>query len=199
MRSAREHYAKAEELLVKAGKEQDSILRSVILAEAQVHATLALGDPGEISPARDIVRPLTPRAPRRRIRACQRTAAWTWRGRRSPAPILHRMAGRPPFHHLSPGPALTSRSRKSKSCAYPPPGRPPSPLRSAPIRRAPPCTPGNLAQRRGPLEPARPGGGRPAADDPDKGKPDKEKPDGPGQPEPGGPEKPEPGGLRPFG
>jgi hypothetical protein len=25
--------------------------RSVILAEAQVHATLALGDPGEMSPA----------------------------------------------------------------------------------------------------------------------------------------------------
>ena len=49
MSSARDHYTKAEKLLKRARTEPDSILRSVILAEAQVHATLALGDPGEIS------------------------------------------------------------------------------------------------------------------------------------------------------
>ena len=38
-----EHYRAAERLLEKAGKEQDSIRLSLILAEAQVHATLAVG------------------------------------------------------------------------------------------------------------------------------------------------------------
>jgi len=46
MISAREHHAKAEELLEKAHTAGDQISRGLILAEAQVHATLALGDPG---------------------------------------------------------------------------------------------------------------------------------------------------------
>ena len=41
MSSAREHHAQAEQLLGQAHAEQDSIRRAVILAEAQVHATLA--------------------------------------------------------------------------------------------------------------------------------------------------------------
>jgi hypothetical protein len=44
MSSASEHHAKAEELLGQVRKEQDSIRRGWILAEAQVHATLALAD-----------------------------------------------------------------------------------------------------------------------------------------------------------
>jgi len=46
-----EHHREAERLLSEARKEQDSIRRSQILAEAQVHATLALGAPAKISPA----------------------------------------------------------------------------------------------------------------------------------------------------
>jgi hypothetical protein len=51
MSSAREHHTKAEQLLEQARTERDSIRRGLILAEAQVHATLALGDPGEMGPA----------------------------------------------------------------------------------------------------------------------------------------------------
>jgi hypothetical protein len=42
MSSVRKHHAAAEQLLGQAGTEEDSIRRSLILAEAQVHATLAL-------------------------------------------------------------------------------------------------------------------------------------------------------------
>lgn len=42
MSNSSEHHIQAEELLVRAGKEHDSIDRSQLLAEAQVHATLAL-------------------------------------------------------------------------------------------------------------------------------------------------------------
>src|SRR5215472_653098 len=42
MSSASDHHAQAERLLEQARAEQDSIRRAVILAEAQVHATLAL-------------------------------------------------------------------------------------------------------------------------------------------------------------
>jgi hypothetical protein len=45
-----EHHARAEELLGQADAEQDSIRRSLILAEAQVHATLALSAPAGTSP-----------------------------------------------------------------------------------------------------------------------------------------------------
>ena len=42
MSSTHEHHAKAEELLEQARATPDQISRSEILAEAQVHATLAL-------------------------------------------------------------------------------------------------------------------------------------------------------------
>jgi hypothetical protein len=42
MSSAHEHHAKAEKLLELSRIEGDGILRSLILAEAQVHATVAL-------------------------------------------------------------------------------------------------------------------------------------------------------------
>jgi hypothetical protein len=42
MSSASDHHAQADELLNQAHAEQDSIRRGLILAEAQVHATLAL-------------------------------------------------------------------------------------------------------------------------------------------------------------
>jgi hypothetical protein len=51
--SARDHHANAEQLLERARAEQDSIRRHLILAEAQVHATLALGAPAERSPGQD--------------------------------------------------------------------------------------------------------------------------------------------------
>jgi hypothetical protein len=51
MRSASEHYEEAERLLALARTEQDSIRRSLILAEAQVHAILALSAPAGIGPA----------------------------------------------------------------------------------------------------------------------------------------------------
>jgi hypothetical protein len=50
MSSAREHYEEAEGLLALARAEQDSIRRSLILAEAQVHATLALSTPAGMGP-----------------------------------------------------------------------------------------------------------------------------------------------------
>ncbi len=46
MSSARDHHAKAEQLLDQAHAEQDSIRRGQILAEAQVHASLARRSPG---------------------------------------------------------------------------------------------------------------------------------------------------------
>jgi len=50
MSSAREHHAKAEHLLKQLPDVQDSVRRSQILAEAQVHATLALSDAPGTSP-----------------------------------------------------------------------------------------------------------------------------------------------------
>jgi hypothetical protein len=50
MSSAREHYEEAERLLALVRTEQDSIRRSLILAEAQVHATLALSAPAGKDP-----------------------------------------------------------------------------------------------------------------------------------------------------
>ena len=44
-----QHHEKAEQLLSDAREEPDSIRRSLILAEAQVHATLALSAPGGAS------------------------------------------------------------------------------------------------------------------------------------------------------
>ena len=49
MNNAGEHHAKAEQLLEQARTEQDSIRRHLILAEAQVHATLALSAPARTS------------------------------------------------------------------------------------------------------------------------------------------------------
>jgi hypothetical protein len=66
MSTAREHYTKAEQLLEDARKEQDNIRHGLILAEAQVHATLALGAPAETSPPRreqDPAQDLKPAAP----------------------------------------------------------------------------------------------------------------------------------------
>jgi len=52
MTSSSEHHAKAEQLLDQAHAEQDSIRRGLILAEAQVHATLALSAPAGKGPPR---------------------------------------------------------------------------------------------------------------------------------------------------
>jgi hypothetical protein len=51
MNSATEHHEEAERLLALARTEQDSIRRSLILAEAQVHAALALSAPAGKGPA----------------------------------------------------------------------------------------------------------------------------------------------------
>jgi hypothetical protein len=51
MNNAGEHHAKAEQLLEQAHAEQDSIRRHLILAEAQVHATLALSAPADEPPS----------------------------------------------------------------------------------------------------------------------------------------------------
>ena len=59
MSSAREHHAKAEQLLEQARTTPDQISRREILAEAQVHATLALSTPageGPPGPRRDMAR-----------------------------------------------------------------------------------------------------------------------------------------------
>jgi hypothetical protein len=56
MSSARDHHEKAEQLLSAAGKEPNSISRSLLLAEAQVHATLALSAPAESMPGQDEAR-----------------------------------------------------------------------------------------------------------------------------------------------
>jgi hypothetical protein len=48
-----QHHDKAEELLSDARKEPDSFRRHLILAEAQVHATLALSAPAERRPGQD--------------------------------------------------------------------------------------------------------------------------------------------------
>jgi hypothetical protein len=53
MNSAREHYEEAERLLALSREEQDSTRRGQILAEAQVHATLALSAPAETGLGQD--------------------------------------------------------------------------------------------------------------------------------------------------
>ncbi len=50
MSSTREHHAKAEQLLEQARTTRGQSSRSLILAEAQVHATLALSAPPATSP-----------------------------------------------------------------------------------------------------------------------------------------------------
>ena len=53
-----DHHREAERLLSEARKEQDSIRRSLILAEAQVHATLALSTLPELRLTRATLVPL---------------------------------------------------------------------------------------------------------------------------------------------
>ena len=66
MSSAREHHAKAEQLLEQARTTPDQISRREILAEAHVHATLALSAPGGTGPrgtGRDKAVVTSPRKP----------------------------------------------------------------------------------------------------------------------------------------
>ena len=66
MSSAREHHAKAEQLLEQARTTPDQISRREILAEAHVHATLALSTPageGPPGPRRDMATETSPRKP----------------------------------------------------------------------------------------------------------------------------------------
>ena len=190
MSSSREHHAKAEELLELACTENDSIRRSLVLAEAQVHATLALGDPGEMSPAGpgqdqaadtkttgaahsgvrygNPVRPAAPAGFSDRPSLESRPGPFPGRGQELDLPGTGLAAEPPPLGAGPPGPALDPWQWQNRQVTWP-------------------------------LEPARPAGRRPAPGDPDEEGPDEEGPDDTGEQKPGGPEKPEPGGgFRPF-
>ncbi len=175
MSSARDHYTKAEKLLKRARTEPDSILRSVILAEAQVHATLALGDPGEISQpspeqnqaadtksteetpsgipegdGRDAAAAETPSPDSAPPRVPPRVSTKPW-----PGPLLMLLM------HLQEQQEQEVGLPTTQQAAPPPPHgiepRGPAPAWQSPTGKG--------------LEPASPAERRPAADDPDKGKP----------------------------
>ena len=186
MSSSRDHHAKAEELLGQARTAQDQVSLSLILAEAQVHATLALSaEPGtsppgpgqpetrstprgeELPPA--VIQPYGPG--RREVRppgqTTPRTPAW------ETLPQWHL-----PWH---PG-------QQPAAPAPEPPGQTPTPPYPGPPRRRR----RQPAERPEDLEAAEPGEQEPDAT---KQPPT---PDNPAGQEPGKPDEPEPGGFRPF-
>ena len=179
-----QHHEKAEQLLSDAREEPDSIRRSLILAEAQVHATLALSAPGGAS---------LPGPGRGEAGDTRRTGQVHPLG--APAdpgltrPLAH--GGRTLLGWGNAGPQPSPDS---------PPGERGARGRSSSEPRTP-YTPGGEV-------PARPGGqpltfpGQqvpdPAGQPADPGGPSDEEPGRPGDQEPRGPGAPEPGGLTPL-
>jgi hypothetical protein len=183
MSSASDHHAQADELLNQAHAEQDSIRRGLILAEAQVHATLALSAPartslpgpgrGEAGDTRRAgqVHPLD--APADPGLTRPQAHGGTLPGWRKGGP------------ESSPGSPPGERGARGRSTSEP----------------RTPYTPGDEV-------PARPGGqpltfpGQqvpdPAGQPADPGGPSDEEPGRPGDQEPRGPGAPEPGGLTPL-
>ena len=184
-----EHHAKAEQLLEQARTENDSIRRSLILAEAQVHAALALSaEPGtsppgpepktrstargeELQPA--VIKPYTPYTP----------------------------FGRKPVGSAAPGettPAKGTLPQRRPVPGYP--GQQPAPPAAAPPGQTPtpPYAERPWRRRRRPAEqPEDQEAAEPGEQEPDPTE-QPPAPDNPAGQEPGQHDEPEPGGLRPF-
>ena len=178
MRSAAEHRAKAEQLLEDAHAAGDQISRGLFLAEAQVHATLALtaapgtGPPGPGQPETSSTASTMEDLP-----------GGIWGGAaggmvpvlpttpmRLPGPTAPRTPteGPSPMRH----PVTTARPwRPGQEPAAP---APPRPAEQRPARPA-----------EQPAKPAHPAGPGPAPDEPGEKEPDEEEPAQPGKPEPG--------------
>jgi len=178
MSSARGHQAQAERLLEQARAEQDSIGRAVILAEARVHATLALsGGTGTARPG-----------PGRGDAGDTRRAG------------QYHPLGTPADPGLT-GPQARGGTLPGWGGAVL------SPLRAAPPgeRGARGVSSGGPRTPYGPRVVTSPWPGglpdqvpRPAPRPPAPGGPGEEEPGGPGDQEPRGPGVPEPGGPAPF-
>jgi hypothetical protein len=194
-----DHHAKAEQLLEQARTTPDQISRSEILAEAQVHATLALSAPaGEGPPGPGLDEAADTQSTRTKYQAPPEAGDMVAAGEPNPPSAQggfpdgarsEPRSGRPFGRQASQGLPVT------RPVPQPPPAGP----------VPPPPSPGPAPDYR--RQPARPAGGRPAPDDPGEQEPDEQEPDDPGEeepsapgkPEPRGPEEPEPGGFDPFG
>lgn len=169
MSSAREHHAKAEQLLEQAHTAQDQISRSQLLAEAQVHATLALSvAPGTSPPGQGQPEP---RGTTRDVNLAPSTLKPHETGRTRPA-----RPARPPGDTTAQTPAKPGESSR-------PPMRPPLRPPRQSVVDAPPVQRQPLSYQ----EPSRPRQRR--AEEPGD-----EEPGDPGEQEPGGPGEPPPGG-----
>jgi hypothetical protein len=175
MSSDHEHHEEAERLLRDARTEQDSVRRSLILAEAQVHATLAFSAPageGRPGPGQD------------------RAADTKSTGETRPA----RPAGQP--DSLSPGTLTPAPPGEPESEPYPRVrgDRPPpdnEAVRKEAVRKVAPAAPAGSVRTGNPSQPV-PG---PVPGQPGPGGPGKEKPGDPGDQKPRGPAEPKPGGF----
>ena len=178
MSSAREHHAKAEELLKQLPADHDSIRRSLILAEAQVHATLALRDPGEMGPA----------SPEQDQAADIKSTGAAHSGMRKAGNV--RPAAPAGFSDRASPESRPGQSPRSTWVPDSPVTRPVAqPPFDVPLKLSPEPATYNPWQQQP----------RPARRPPKPGDPDEEEPYDPGEEEPGGPEKPKPGGgFRPF-
>jgi hypothetical protein len=182
-----DHHQEAERLLSKAPEEQDSVRRSLILAEAQVHATLALSAPagkGPAGPGQDRV------ADTKSTGAAQ--SGIPEGGHLDvarPAGIYPSVPGGfpgPASPESRPGP-LPMREEELNLPTTLPVAQPP-PLGTGPPGPSPDPRKRQHRQATWLLEAAGPAGERTAPDDSGE-----EGPDDAGEQKPGGPEKPEPG------
>jgi hypothetical protein len=172
-----QHYERAEELLLDARTEPDGFRRRLILAEAQVHATLALSAPagkGSPGPGQD------------------EAADTKSTGATHPA----RPAGQP--HSLSPGTLTPARpAGQPKVTGH----RPDLPLGQEAVRRVAPAAPAGYVRTGPGPEPAADDPSQPeprlVREQPKAGEPAEEEPGDPGDQKLRGPEEQKPGGFRP--
>ena len=164
-----EHRAKAEQLLDQARDAGDQISRSLLLAEAQVHATLALGDPGEMGPA----------GPGKDQAADTKSTGAAHSGMRKAGDV--RPAAPAGFSERASPESRPGQSPRSTWVPDPPVTRPVAqPPFDVPLQPSPEPATYNPWQQQP----------RPARRPPKPGDPDEEEPDDPGEEEPGG--------FRPF-
>jgi len=203
-----DHHHEAERLLSDALKEQDSIRRSVILAEAQLHATLALsaepgtsppgpGQPETRSSARGEELVLVPAELLPYLRYLP-GSRWPDEPGRQPGDITPRSPSEgSPLPWSDRSQMIEEAQRKiwdahikmmRESAAPAPAGQTPTPPYPEPSRR----------RRRRPTEqPGEREPGAPGGQEPDATKRPRA-PDNPAGQKSGKPDEPEPGGLRPF-
>jgi hypothetical protein len=136
-----EHRREAERLLAEAGREQDSIRRGLILAEAQIHAILALSAAAGVDPP-------GPGRPESRI------GAGLTPGEIQPASRRFRPTY-PRGHPLYTSPTRADADEPARPAATPPVAGQPAPAAPAPPGQPqpPPYTPGVRPRTRRPAEP----------------------------------------------